>query len=151
MIVVANASPLLALSQANCLNLLRALFGRVYIPDTVYRETVVQCPVPQQKQGIQAAVGQFIEVVVPTVHLEFSRNLGQGEQGVLKLALEKQADMLLMDDRKARNEARELGFTPFFTTDVLRYAEQRELIASYAAVVEILRDHGIYLPVNLVQ
>lgn len=40
MIVVSNASPLLALAQANCLGILKALFGQVSIPVAVYRETV---------------------------------------------------------------------------------------------------------------
>lgn len=40
-------------------------------------------------------------------------------------------DMLLMDDKKARREAKELGFSSFFTTDILREAKDRRLIDSY--------------------
>lgn len=146
MIVISNASPLLALSQACCLHVLQVLFGKIYIPDTVYNETVEQCNVNLQKRNIEAAIGDFIEVSKPIVTLKFSRNLGLGEQGVLRLAMEKKADILLIDDKKARNEAKELGFVPFFTTDVLRYAEQRRGIVSYAEVVETLRNFHIYLP-----
>ena len=101
MIVIANASPLLALSQAQCLGILNALFGRLYIPDGVYQETVIECPIPLQKQGILMAIDEFIEVQEPIINHPFSRNLGKGERGVLNLALEKKADFLLMDDKKA--------------------------------------------------
>ncbi len=89
MIVISNASPLLALSQIQCLHILKVLFGQLYIPDAVYQETVEECPVSVQKRGILAAVDQFIEVVTPTVDHEFSRNLGKGERSVLNLAIEK--------------------------------------------------------------
>ena len=145
MIVVTNASPLIALSQAQVLPILGALFGRVLMPDTVYQETVGGCTVLIQKQAIEAGIDDFIEVVAPTRRNRFSRNLGQGESGVLDVALELGADLLLMDDRKARNEAKSLGLTCALTTDVLRYAEQQGLL-DYRSVVDTLRGHGIYLP-----
>lgn len=146
MIVIANASPLLALSQAQCLGILQALFGRLYIPDSVYQETVIECPIPLQKQGILTAIDDFIEVQEPIINHPFSRNLGKGERGVINLALDKKADFLLMDDKKARNEAQALGFICTFTSDVLYYAERQQLIRSYADVMETLRGFGIYLP-----
>ncbi len=145
MIVVVNASPLLALGQAQVLFILKSLFGRVYIPDTVYQETVIECNVALQKQEIVSALGDFIEVVKPTFKQSFSRNLGQGERGVLNLALERQADLVLMDDKKARNEAKELDLTCAFTTDVLKYAEQKGLIV-YQRVMLHLYQANIYLP-----
>lgn len=146
MIVVSNASPLLALAQADCLRVLKTLFGRVLMPAAVFRETVDQCPVPAQKRRIQSACDDFIAVATPTITHSFSRNLGHGEQGVLALALERRADLLLMDDKKARNEAAALGLRCAFTTDVLRFAEQRGIIASVAEIVEGLRGARIYLP-----
>jgi uncharacterized protein len=146
MIVVSNASPLLALAQADSLHVLEALFARVLIPSAVYRETVDQCNVPVQKRRIQSACDDFVAVVTPTNTHGFSRNLGQGEQEVIVLALERRADLLLIDDKKARNEAADLGFQCAFTTDVLRFAEQRGIIASVAEIVEGLRDARIYLP-----
>jgi hypothetical protein len=92
------------------------------------------------------ALSQFIDVAHPQGMAHFTRNLGVGEQGVLQLALERSADLVLMDDRKARNEAARHGLTCAFTTDVLRLAEQREIISSCTAVIDALREHRIYLP-----
>lgn len=145
MIVITDASPLIALGQAQVLTVLRDLFGRVFMPNTVYQEAVVRCTVPVQKQAIEAAIGGFLEVDEPTLRHRYSRNLGAGEAGVLDLALERRADLLLMDDRKARNEAESLGLACALTTDVLRYADQRGLL-EYQSVVDTLRQQRIYLP-----
>jgi predicted nucleic acid-binding protein len=146
MIVVSDASPLLALAQADSLHLLKVLFGRILIPCAVYRETVEQCPVPDQRQRIQSAVDDFISVLTTECAYRFSRNLGSGEQGVLALALERSADLLLMDDKKARNEANDLRFLCAYTTDVLRLAEERGIIVSAGEIVERLHSARIYLP-----
>ena len=45
MIVVLNSSPMIALSRADLLHLLKDLFSYVYIPDTVYQETVTNCDI----------------------------------------------------------------------------------------------------------
>jgi len=146
MIVISNSSPLLALSQVQRLDILKTLFGHVYIPESVYQETVLKCNVPVQKEGILNATNDFIEVLTPSINRQFSRKLGDGERGVLNLALEKQPHILLIDDKKARNEAKDLGLMPSFTTDVLKQAERKNLISSYVALMQELYKFGIYLP-----
>jgi predicted nucleic acid-binding protein len=85
MIVISNSSPLLALSQIQRLDILKSLFGAIYILDSVFKETVLECNVPLQKAGILKAINDFIEVVTPTIDHRFSRKIGQGERGVLNL------------------------------------------------------------------
>ena len=146
MIVISNSSSLLALSQVQRLDILKTLFGQVYIPDSVYRETVLECNVPIQKEGILNAINDFIEVVIPTIEHQFSRKLGKGECGVLNLAIEKQPHILLIDDKRARKEANDLGLIPSFTTDIIKRAERQHLIPSYAELMQELYDFDIYLP-----
>jgi uncharacterized protein len=146
MIVVSNASPLIALAQADALFALKRLFERILLPESVRVEIVDQCRVCDQRQRIDAALMDFIDVAEPTQPHRFTRNLGKGERGVLSLALDRGADLLLMDDRKARNEADKLGLACAYTTDVLRLAEQRRIIPSAAAVIASLRGHLIFLP-----
>ncbi len=126
--------------------ILKYLFGKVYIPDAVFEETVLNCDILFQKTNLLQAVNDFIEIVTPQMNYSFSRNLGKGEKGVLNLALQMQPEVLLIDDKKARNEAKELGFVPFFTADILKLAAKRKIISSYEAVVLMLRQLGIYLP-----
>ncbi len=145
MIVVTNASPLIALGQADVLPILGQLFGRVMMPDTVYEETVTGCHVIIQKIAIETALDDFLSVEIPHHRYSYSRNLGIGEAGVLDLARDIQADLLLIDDKKARNEAKALGFKCAFTSDILRYAEQMNLV-DYAHIVSQLRRANIFIP-----
>lgn len=41
MIIVSNAACLIGLSRIGYLNLLKEMFGEIYIPDAVYKETVI--------------------------------------------------------------------------------------------------------------
>lgn len=99
MIVISNSSPLIALSRINHLSLLKKLFGEIIIPDSVYKETVLESDVFIQTENIKKAVNDYIEVIVPTTHHVFKRTLGKGEAGVLNLALERNPDILLIDDK----------------------------------------------------
>ncbi|MCI0694633.1 hypothetical protein L0337_21825 [candidate division KSB1 bacterium] len=146
MIVISNSSPIIALSRCDQLHLFQQLFGRIFIPHAVYEETVLECKFTLQKENISKAINDFIIVVNPATNYSFSRNLGKGERGVLNLAIEKRPDILVMDDKKARNEAKELGFFPSFTTDIIKAAEKRNLIDSYDGVMKQLHQLGIYLP-----
>lgn len=146
MIVISNSSPIIALSRCEQLRIFQKLFGRIFIPDAVYEETVLECKFPLQKENIAQAIKDFIVVVNPATNYSFSRNLGKGERGVLNLAIEKRPDILVIDDKKARNEATELGFFPSFTTDIIKAAEKRNLIDSYDEVMQQLHLLGVHLP-----
>ena len=146
MIVISNSSPLIALSRIQSLFILKELFGHILIPDSVFQETVIETNIAMQKGNILKAVNDFIEVVNPGTHHLFARNLGKGEIGVLNLALEKNPDILLIDDKKARNEAKSLGFKPFFTTDIMNRAESLKIISSYENLMQQFYKIDIYLP-----
>jgi len=146
MIVISNSSPIIALSRCQQLHLFKELFGQIFIPHAVYEETVLECHFLLLKESITQAINDFIIVVNPAANYSFSRHLGKGERGVLNLAIEKRPDILVIDDKKARNEAKGLGFLPSFTTDILKAAAKRKLIASYENVMKQLQTLGIYLP-----
>ncbi len=146
MMVISNSSPMIALSRVDRLHILKQLFGNVIIPRAVYEEVVLESTIPLQKENILKAIGDFVAVLDPQPRHSFSRNLGKGERGVLNSALEMGAEALIMDDKKARNEARALGFAPFFTTDILKPAEKRGYMTSYSQVVQDLHRLGIFLP-----
>ena len=146
MIVVTNSSPLIALSCVDLLSILPQLFDRVLVPITVYQETVVENPVRYQGDRIALATKSFLEIVSPQSKHQFERKLGKGERGVLNLALELQPNFVILDDKKARNEAIALGLVPIFTADVLRLAAERRIIQSYHAVMAALAQQKIYLP-----
>jgi predicted nucleic acid-binding protein len=146
MIVISNSSPLIALSRVHQLSLLKHLFKTVYIPESVFQESVLQSNVLIQKQNILKAIDDFIRVSKPQKVYEFKRTLDLGEKGVINLAFEKQADFLIIDDKKARNEAKELGFKVLKTSTLLKRAEKLNLITAYSDVMLKLKHLKIYLP-----
>ncbi|MEM7537858.1 MAG: hypothetical protein AAF639_37150 [Chloroflexota bacterium] len=148
MMIISNSSPLIALGRINRLDIFQSLFDTVYIPTSVYDETTnVTEDIRDQRDAILAAVdAKIIHVVEPSIDYTFRRKLDAGEKGALNLALEHDDSQLIMDDRRARNEAKELRLTIIYTTDVLKGAERRQLISSYDEVMEQLHAIGIYLP-----
>ena len=104
--VIANSSPLIALSRIDRLDIFQQLFGQLLIPHAVYQEIVLQCPNRLEKARLQKGIDTFIEIVHPRLSRVFSRNLGRGECEVLNLALDKHPDILLMineRDMKRKN------------------------------------------------
>jgi len=147
MIIISNSSPLIALGRIDQLNILELMFGEIYIPNTVYQETVTETRFDTQRNAILAAIQtEAIKVVEPSVKHTFIRKLGIGEQGVMNLALEKNADQIILDDKRARKEAIELGLTVVYTADILKGAEKRGFIPSSTDIFQQLNAIGIYLP-----
>ncbi len=146
MIAVTNSSPLIALSSIDLLWILPQLFERVLVPTAVYQETVVDNPVRYQGDRIALATNAFLEIVAPQSDYQFERKLGKGERGALNLALEQHPNFVILDDKKARNEAIALGLLPILTADLLRLATERQIIQSYRAVMAALAQNQIYLP-----
>ena len=52
MIVIANSSPLIALGRLQKLDVFKQLFGKISIPATVYKETVLEATHDGQKRAI---------------------------------------------------------------------------------------------------
>lgn len=147
--IVANSSPLIALGRLNRLDILEALFGKIYIPNTVYQETVIETTIEDQRESISRSINAGIIIVVhSTLEYPFKRKLHSGEKGVLNLAIEKKANAIILDDTRARKEAKELGLKSnvLYTTDILKGAEKRGLITSYTDIMEELKTMNIYLP-----
>lgn len=144
MTVVSNTSPLIALAKIDHLPLLQQLFQTILIPETVKHEFLRNCT-PKEKIRFKYAHQEYITVVQVTTRYTFSRTLGDGEQDALSLALQQSANLLLIDDRKGYNEAKEHHLVVASTRAMLKIAEKRGLIDSYQAVEDALRLQSFYV------
>ncbi len=129
--IISNSSPHIALSQIQQLSILKHVF----------EEVVSTNPVERQRTEIVKAVEDFIEVVEPSKNITFKRRLDSGERAVLELAVEKQADFIIMDDTRARKEASDLDLHVVMTSEVIRAACQRELLDPYDQIMSQLRRY----------
>lgn len=153
MIVVADAGPLIHLSQVRLLDLLPTLYGKVVVPDLVFSEVVREGDTLPGSADLRAA--GWIERAahdprVPLFQL-LRAQLDSGEAAALSVAVERQATLVLSDDRPARSAAEQLGLSVKGTLGLLVEAKRRGLIREVAPVVTELRSRGLWLSARLVE
>jgi predicted nucleic acid-binding protein len=147
-VVVSDAGPLIALTRVDALDVLRALVGRVLIPDAVRKECVAKPGIDADR--ITTALGQHWLVATPVTLPEGrASQLGAGERQALALAQTHSSALLLMDDRLARREAARLGLPFIGTVRLLWIAEQRGLIPSAERMVARMSASGYRISVDL--
>jgi predicted nucleic acid-binding protein len=136
-ILVADAGPLHYLILLGRVDLLPALFGEVVIPAAVRQElTHPQSPLPV-KAWMETAPSWARFVAAATI--DASLSLGTGEREAIAIALELHADLLLVDDKKARRIAQQHGIPVTGTLGLLKVAHDRGLIALTEALPQLLR------------
>jgi predicted nucleic acid-binding protein len=147
--VVANNTPLVALWSLGKLDLLRDLFGQVLIPQAVESEFLAFDRVSRQDALTHTP---WIEVVAVTEQRRALAYLGldEGESEVLALAEERDAQLILMDERKGRRYAQRMGFAVTGTLGLLLLAKEEGLVQSVRALVRELQESGLYLSPALV-
>jgi predicted nucleic acid-binding protein len=130
MIVVSDTSPILSLALIGRLELLRDLYGTLVIPDAVRSEIIAT------GQGGAREVAQVDWIIIrPTEHDVVLKLLLREAIG---LALQFKADLLLIDERKARQLAAYLELGVAGLLDVLQEAKRRQLITSVKPVLDEL-------------
>jgi len=147
MSVVSNAGPLISLARIGYFKLLHDLFGQVYIPRAVYHEVVVAGQGLPGSQEVEEAAGDWIEVrtIREPLMARGLVSLGRGEAEAIALAIEMKADLILLDDKKARQVAAYLGLPLSGTLGVLRAAFRKGWIENWDEVLEALVAHGFWL------
>jgi uncharacterized protein len=150
-LVISNTSPLLYLHQVGQLDLMRKLYGRIWIPSAVRLE-------------LQAGLEQGVSVpdlgglgwveerplrdrsLLPAVV-----DLGAGEAEAIALAVAFPESLLILDDQLGRRIARLSGITVTGTLGVLVKAKQAGLLQRVAPVIDALRHTTMYLTPHLIE
>lgn len=136
MIVVSDTSPILSLALIGRLELLRDLYGTIMIPQAVRSEIAVE-----QSGAPEVAQTDWIitRPIDPNIVLKLLlREVDRGEAEAIALALQTNADVLLIDERKARHLAAYLELGIVGLLDVLQEAKQRQLIVSVKPILDDL-------------
>lgn len=142
MIVVSDSSPLIALARAKCFHLLPGLFPTIHIPAEAYDEIVFAGsgrPGAQevaQAEWIHVSPVREAEEVLAAMD---SQGLGAGEVAAVQLARELNADVILIDEAKARRYASESGdFILFGCVGILEMLCKKRLIADLRETYRLL-------------
>lgn len=148
MIVVADSSCLIALSSIGRLELLREFYKKIYIPEAVYEEVVIQGSNRTGAEEVKKASSRWIKrtsiVNVGEVEaLQFSLDIGEAE--TIVLAREISADLIILDNSEPRNTAKFFGFKVIGTLGILKEASKRGIIEDLRKVLNDLKNKGFWV------
>ena len=156
MIVVSDTTPIISLMKAGQLELLRKLFGVVYIPAAVYRELTKNEAFSEEARMVKECEFLYVEKVENGKSVAILRNftgLDAGESEAIILADERQSDVLLMDEHKGRQVARKMGITITGTIGILTQAFNEGMLNRDAVeeCIERLKESGLRISEKLYQ
>jgi len=128
--VVSNATPLIYLAKAGRIDLLKKVFGEVFIPEEVKVEVVDKGKQLDEKDAyvVEKAIAEGWLRVLPTEQMKVPMRLHKGEVAVLSLAKKLRLRLVLLDEVSARSAARLMGLTPRGTVFVLLKALEKRQI-----------------------
>lgn len=128
MIVVADTSVLCYLVLIEQVELLPHLFGQIVIPQAVCEELRAE-KAPAQLQEWMRRLPQWLKIysVTSTADITLER-LHSGEREAILLAEELKADLIILDEKAARQIARERGLNLTGLLGILEIAATRRLI-----------------------
>jgi predicted nucleic acid-binding protein len=151
MIIVADSSPLIALSRVGRLELLRSVYGTVIVPDAVWAELVLDgegragAAMVKESAWIIRHAAQHREVVK-----ELEDTLDPGECEAIALAQEIGADALLMDEQLGRAAALHLGLKVTGLLGVLLAAKEMGLLLDAFELAKEMQRNGWWVADHLI-
>jgi uncharacterized protein len=141
-IVVSDTSPITNLAAIGQLDLLRKLYKTIVIPIAVHHEMVtVEKLVPGavEVQTLDWIKTQAVANVQRVEDIQANQNgIDRGEAEAIVLALEIEAELLLMDERRGRNLAGTFGLNVTGLLGVLLQAKRSSLISSVKPLLDQL-------------
>ncbi|MBL7775308.1 MAG: DUF3368 domain-containing protein [Saprospiraceae bacterium] len=137
MIVVSDTSGISALIQIGRLNLLQKLFQEIIIPAKVHDELLQLNNFGVDLSAFRQAGWIKVLEPKPTDLLnELLLTLHEGESQAIALAIELNADLLILDDGDARKEATRLSLQFTGIAGILVRAKAKSLIAEVRPVLD---------------
>jgi predicted nucleic acid-binding protein len=150
MIVVSDTSPLCYLVLIDGVELLPQLYGRVIIPEAVYQELAAM-GAPDKVQDWIAHCPSWLEV--QSVVSEPDSGLSQldaGERGAIALAEQLKVNLVLLDEKAARQIAIGRGLQVIGLLGILGVAAERGL-TNFAVMIERLQQTNFWASPRLIQ
>jgi predicted nucleic acid-binding protein len=146
MIIISNTSPISNLAAIGQLTLLQQLYGKVIIPPAVYQEILTCGSTNPGTLALQTL--NWIEVI-PVTNIVLVQTLqtilDPGEAEAISLAVELNADRLIIDERKGRNEAIKSGLQVTGILGIVLAAKQQGFIPLVKPILNDLIANGFWI------
>jgi len=148
MIVISDSTPLIHFGTINRLDLLRSMYGQIFITGAVHREVVTEGIALGKMDAflIEKEIGNWIEVVNPKGYVgEICSRHGIhiGEAESILLARELNADLLLINERDGRRAAKKAGIKVKGTIGVISdcIGEHFLTVGAAVGILTFFRDN----------
>lgn len=148
MTVFSNTTPFIALASIDQLDLMRQLFGRIHVAESVIDECA---------EGGRILVPNLrtLDWVIPVedeaiAALPVLFELDRGEKQTIVLARKYDATRVIIDERLGRRVAEYFGLNVTGTLGVLAKAKSIGLIPSFNEAAQAMRRQGIYYNAGLI-
>ncbi len=141
--VVVNATPLINFASINQLDILESLFGEIMVPFHVWDEVVTKAGKYETSQIIKSA--KFIKLGKAKDELLYKTllvDINRGEAEAIVFALEINADLIILDEKEARNFAEYYGLNFTGTIGCLLKAKEKGIIENLKPVLEDIKFKG---------
>ncbi|MBW3571508.1 MAG: DUF3368 domain-containing protein [Gemmatimonadetes bacterium] len=135
MIVISDSSSLIAVAAVGHLEVLRGLYGEVVVPHAVWTEVTAR----DRPGAADIRIATWIRVASVrnrALISDLPQRVGAGEGEAMVLAQELSADLLLIDERKARKTALQLGLPVTGIIGVLLEAKKAGLISAIKPILD---------------
>ena len=144
--IVTNSTPLIGLTRIGSLNILEKLYGRIHIADGVYEELVVKRKNKIGVEEIKKADWIIREQIKDSLASEtLQTELDRGEAETIVLARELSADLVIVDEHKARRVCKHLRLKVIGTVGVLLDARRRGIIKEVRPFLDKLRSSQFWM------
>ena len=137
---VSNSSPIMNLAAIGRLDLIKLKFGNIVIPDAVWCEVVIDGKGKRGAEDVENSDWIKIQSVRDKALVKaLEKDLDSGESEAITLAVENNADVLLLDDKSARLIAANLGLNIIGIVGILIWAKKEGVIEQLSKELENLR------------
>jgi predicted nucleic acid-binding protein len=146
-IVLSDSGPLIALSKINYLHILNEFFNEIIIPQAVWMEVVEKGTERPGSKDVQDAHWILVNEVKDILGIEaLKHEIGIGESETIILAKELKADIVLIDDRIAREIAISMGLNVTGTLAIIYEAINRNIInEDFREIIKVLRKNNVWI------
>ena len=154
MIVISDTTPLISLIKIESLDILEKMYKEIIVPKAVYDELIINIDYQSEIDIIQKCTflqTKIVEENLSVSLLQKQLKLDLGESEAIVLANSIDADLIIIDERKARRIAKDIGLNVTGTLGILVEAKQRGLVRELKPLLDKLIKNEIRISKKLYQ
>ena len=154
-IIIFDSSPLINLAKISRLDLIKAIYNHIIIPEAVYDEVVIN-GLELARDGANKIKNLVDERVIEVKKVEnrnlvkaFNLDLDYSESEVLALAIEIEADLVILDESEARHVANKFEISKTGFIGILIKADRLGMVESSRELLDDIIAKGFRIDETL--